>query len=352
MVMKVLAILTRFKHHGEHSGYKQILKYIKPTFELGINEDDGEVVNNLKSKYQWLFEWESLRYRNHVDIVHVMYGEDYLRFSPYLFRRTPVVATFHQPAVSLEREISRGDLRGKVGRLTHLFTKNRFDKLSAAIVTEKSQKLVLSRVMDENKIHVIPLGVHLSHFVEAAQGFALNRVMQNPNQIVTIGNWLRDWDMYKAVVKQCAITHPDWEFHLVNRRIERPLRDELNSLGVVFHDNISDQNLKKLIYTSSVHFLPVLEASGNNALFESLALGCRIVLTDVFKGDFFIENPAVVLHPKGDTDNTIDILKSLMVMSEIEKEKVSDLCRSVSKKYDWEEVANRTLEVYKSLLKK
>jgi glycosyltransferase involved in cell wall biosynthesis len=41
-----------------------------------------------------------------------------------------------------------------------------------------------------------------------------------------------------------------------------------------------------------------------------------------------------------------------MMMSEIEKEKVSDLCRSVSKKYDWEEVANRTLEVYKSLLKK
>jgi glycosyltransferase involved in cell wall biosynthesis len=158
--------------------------------------------------------------------------------------------------------------------------------------------------------------------------------------------------MYKEVVKQCAITHPDWEFHLVNRRIERPLRDELNSLGVIFHDNISDQNLKRLIYTSSVHFLPVLEASGNNALFESLALGCRIVLTDVFKGDFFIKNPAVVLHPKGDTDNTIDILKSLMMMSEIEKEKVSDLCRSVSKKYDWEEVANRTLEVYKSLLKK
>jgi len=108
--MKVLAILTRFKHHGEHSGYKQILRYIKPTFELGINEDDGSEVGVLKSKYQWLFEWQSFRFRNHVDIVHVMYGEDYLRFSPYLFRRIPVVATFHQPAASLEREILRGDL--------------------------------------------------------------------------------------------------------------------------------------------------------------------------------------------------------------------------------------------------
>ena len=107
MVMKVLAILTRFKHHGEHSGYKQILKYIKPIFELGINEDDGVNVGKLKLKYQWLFEWESLRYRKHVDLVHVMYGEDYLRFSPYLFRKIPVVATFHQPAASLEREIYR-----------------------------------------------------------------------------------------------------------------------------------------------------------------------------------------------------------------------------------------------------
>ena len=71
--MKVLAILTRFKHHGEHSGYKQILRYIKPTFELGINEDDGSEVGVLKSKYQWLFEWQSFRFRNHVDIVKTSY---------------------------------------------------------------------------------------------------------------------------------------------------------------------------------------------------------------------------------------------------------------------------------------
>jgi len=54
--MKVLAILTRFKHHGEHSGYKQILKYIKPTFELGINEDEGVNVGKLKSKYQSMLD--------------------------------------------------------------------------------------------------------------------------------------------------------------------------------------------------------------------------------------------------------------------------------------------------------
>ena len=350
--MKVLSILTRFKHHGENSGYKQILRYIKPTFELGINEDANVKLPSWKAKYQWLFEWESLRYRKQIDIIHVMYGEDYLRFSPFLFKKIPVIATFHQPAASLEREIAKGDLRGKVGRLTHLITQSRFEKLAAAIVTEKSQKSVLMKVMDEDKIHVIPLGVHLTHFVDASREFAKDGITKNGNQIITIGNWLRDWDMYRNVVRQCRITHPTWEFHLVNRRIEQSLRDELTNLGVIFHDNISDQELKKLIFTSSLHFLPVIEASGNNALFESLALGCRIVLTDVFNGDFFIENPAVTLHPKGDVDNTIDILKSLMTTSEIEKEKVFDLCRSVSKKYDWQEIANRTLAVYKSILER
>ena len=40
MNIRVLAIRTDFKHHGEDHGYKQILKGIKPVITLGINERD------------------------------------------------------------------------------------------------------------------------------------------------------------------------------------------------------------------------------------------------------------------------------------------------------------------------
>src|ERR1044072_3393663 len=112
--MRVLAIRTDFSHHGERYGYKQILKYIDPLMVIGINvRDPLQRRFFLKGRYQWLFEFEAFRFRDKIDLVHILYGEDYYRWSGSLFGKTPVVATFHQPPEILEREVLKGDVRGR-----------------------------------------------------------------------------------------------------------------------------------------------------------------------------------------------------------------------------------------------
>jgi hypothetical protein len=129
MTLKILIIRTDFKHHGKDSGYKQILNYIHPYRIFGINEREENVsIPYFKLKYQWLYEFDTYKNKGMGDLVHILYGEDYFRWSTKLFTKIPVVATFHQPADLLEREVIYGDYRGRIGKLTHLLSKNRFKK--------------------------------------------------------------------------------------------------------------------------------------------------------------------------------------------------------------------------------
>ncbi|MCC6600478.1 MAG: glycosyltransferase [Crocinitomicaceae bacterium] len=351
--MNVLVLLTDFSHHGEHSGYKQILQFIQPAFVLGVNERKGIHTTGLRSKYQWIFEWDIWKHRKEADLIHIMYAEDYLRFSPLLYPDIPIVATFHQPAESLEREIASGDMKGRMGKITHRLSKNRFGKLAAAIVTEAGQKKVLSRVMPSEKIHIIPLGVHLSGFRETFDSLKKSSEPMVPCRVVTVGHWLRDWDFYFRVIDRCADLMTGWEFVIINRRLEGNLLEKINQRqNVKWIKDASSEELKKILYTSAVHFLPVTAASGNNAVIESLAMGCPVVMTDVFNSSFHIGAPAVTLYKKNSLEEAITYLENFVNLNADARKRVKEATFASSAAFDWSEIARKTQEVYNQVLNK
>lgn len=346
---KILVIRTDFSHHGSESGYKQLLRYISPAYILGLKEGDEELVSKSRLRYQWLFEFSARKFKNKIDLIHVMYAEDYLRFSPMLFPRIPVVATFHQPPDTLEIEISSGKTRGKVGQYTHWLTRSRFRKLAAAIVTEENQKAVLSKVMPPSRIHVIPLGVHLSGFHRVYNEMRAKNEIPVRGQIITVGNWLRDWKFYISVLQYCQLHRKEYVFHLINRKLEPDLETELTAFSnLQIHRNISDSDLKKMLYLSRVHFLPVSGASGNNALMEGLAIGCPAVMTDVVSPDFPLRSESVRLYKTGQLDSAMICLDDILNLNEEQylALKESTFARSIP--FDWKEIATRTLKVYQN----
>ncbi len=346
--VRVLAIRTDFQHHGENHGYKQILKRIKPQVTLGIDErSSAEQKNVLFRKYQWLFEFKALRYISQIDVVHILYGEDYFRFSGRLFKSKPLVVTFHQPAEILEQEVLHGNIRGKVGRLTHLMNKNRFEAIDAAIVTNPAQKEVLRSVMPGDRIHVIPLGIDVS---------SLNKLYRkhqpkafNGQTVITVGNWLRDWDFYFKVVKAC----PHVTFHLVNRKLDAKFRKKTRSFqNLHFHDNVTDQELATLTLQCDIQFVPIKGLAGSNALIHGFALGCPLLVTGLDQEDLYGSNNEFVWrYEKDNLHHCVEQLNQLLNLHPEQLKSLQDKAFEYAQRFSWDHVAGLHMELYKSLLK-
>ncbi|MCB0473735.1 MAG: hypothetical protein KDC56_11810, partial [Flavobacteriaceae bacterium] len=107
--LKVLAIATKYKHHAKTGGYIQLAKHLTPNFLIGVDETNSKQPHYLLRAYKWLYEWIAFfSYYQQTDLVHIYYGEEYFRFSTFLFRKKPVVVTFHQPPSRLDYEVNRG----------------------------------------------------------------------------------------------------------------------------------------------------------------------------------------------------------------------------------------------------
>lgn len=348
--IRSLAIRTSFRHHGEHAGYKQILKYTKPVAVLGIDEN-APMPGILKRKYQWLYEFEAyLKYRKKIDLLHILYGEDYFRFSTSLFRNIPVVVSFHQPPESLEREVLHGSFRGRVASMTHYLSRSRFRGLSAAIVMEEGQKEVLKMVMPEDKIHVLSLGTNLEYLTSQLNKYS---ELINPDSkvILTVGNWLRDWNFYFNFLGHCRVNYPDWKFILVNKKLSpsHKLLAKQNT-NVTYVEEISDDELFKLYITSKVLFLPLLSATGNNSLIEGIALGCPVVMSNVVDKKTFANGDFISFYNKHDMNDAGRALNGFMEKDKQSFMEIRSHSINFSKQFDWENIANKTLEIYRSVL--
>jgi glycosyltransferase involved in cell wall biosynthesis len=350
MTLRVLAIRTDFKHHGDQFGYKQILKYIHPYKVIGIDERDSEKKTSyFKGKYPWLFEFSAFKFRKEIDLIHILYGEDYYRFSSVLFKKVPVVATFHQPVDILRREVLVGDYRGRIGRLTHLLVKNRFNKLAAAIVTNKTQIDVLKLVMPIERIHYIPLGLDIEKFndrFKKSETFKIESDKRDIN-VITVGNWQRDWDFYLKV----ATHQKNWSFHLVNRNLELDLIKKFENIeNIRFYSDISDDDMFELYLKADFQFLPVKGIAGSNAFLQGLALGCPAVMTNINADEFYSEPEIISLYKKDNMLDCVEKMNNILNKPLKLKKKTKLNANKYANQFSWQTVATKTIELYKTLI--
>ncbi|MCH7535963.1 MAG: glycosyltransferase [Bacteroidetes bacterium] len=348
--MRPLLIYSSYKHHGPDTGYKQIAKLIDNAKKLGVDYNNESNVSKRKLSYLWLTEFEAWKFRNDIDLLHIMYGEEYLRFSPYLFKRIPIIVTFHQPPKKLEEYIKKGSQKGRIDAFTHQITKNRFSKIDAAIVTEENQKDVLKTVMSEEKIHVIPLGIYVDKYINANAAMEQNGV-EHKNQILTVGNWLRDWDFFDKVLKH--FKDSDKKFILVNRNFSSDQLhhfSKFNNVQVLY--DIDDAELRRTYFESRLHFLPLKEAAGNNALLEGFAMGCPTVMSNIVGNNFPFKSQALSLFDKTRVESAVEAINRVFSLSEEDYKALRNEAIKVVDNFDWAEIANRTKEVYKKILNK
>jgi glycosyltransferase involved in cell wall biosynthesis len=342
-----LAIRSRYSHHAGDSGYRQILQYTAPLIEIGVDERAHPPASSLWRRYPWLYELTARRklWQQPVDVIHILYAEEYYRFTKLLCPRTPLVLTFHQPPDVLERELRFGDTMGRAHRITHRLTRSRFRRADAAIVTNLNQLHPLAEVMHADSIHHIPLGAAVEKLVALSEGMNLP---ESPRDILTVGNWRRDWTFYFAFVEWCRNAAPDFRFVLVNRKLPAELIARAARLeNLEFCEAVSDDVLYGLYHGAAVQFLPFEGVAGNNSVNEGLAFGCPIVTNARLAIANADEITTVV--PLDFTAVHAGLLGFLNVDG-VARAAIRDSAREAVRELDWRRIAERTIDVYRSVI--
>lgn len=343
---KSIAISWYFAHHAGHNGYKQVLVHTKPQAIVGIDERQPPAVDRWYRAYPWLYEFRAAlsHRRNRSEILHILYGETYFRFSPWLFGKVPVVVTFHQPPQALHRNLMAGDETGRVSRLVHRLTKGRFRKLSAAIIISEGQRPVLEQFVPADRIHLIPLGASTLPLIQAESRL---RCEPDPTAILTVGNWLRDWGFYFDFIDHCRIQHPGWCFRLVNRNLPAVWQERVQAASnLTWLRDLDDEALLKEYAGASCLFLPFLEATGNNTVNEALAMGCPVI-TNVDLG--LPDEQLIVTRCEKSYGGFSSAIAEWQNASVQQRRDLRVRSQQAVTSLDWSIVGAKTLELYQSL---
>lgn len=343
---RCLAIRSRYSHHAAVSGYSQILRFIEPVVEIGRDETAASG-SSPGRRYLWLYEWDAWREvrRQPIDVIHILYAEEYFRFMKMLCPRTPLVLTFHQPPAVLERELAHGDTMGRVYKWTHRLTRNRFRNVDAAIVTNPNQIPPLSRFIPAERIHHIPLGVAVQRLITLSESLA---EPAGRREILTVGNWRRDWPYYFSFVEWCRQHAPDLRFTLVNRKLEPHWAARVGTLdNLRYLPGASDDTLFSLYHEAAAQFLPFEGVAGNNSVNEGLTFGCPIVTNASLSfggGGTFMD-----VVPLGH-EACLAALRRFLGMGPEERLRMKAAARAAVSELDWSSIAARTMDVYRSVI--
>ena len=301
---------TRYPHWGGHSGYVLFVRQLDPLrFRSTVHassDRDVDLPRWLKPARPWLtrlvaradMSWYKMGdlhaeivaiaagMAGRFDIVHFLDGEHSGRFLPRFLKRAgrtriKTVATFHQPP-----ELAK--------HLLHAESLGWFDQI---VLVSPSQLSFFSEHVEEERLNVILHGIDTDFFCPASRSNDSDRV-----RCITVGHWLRDWQIFAAV----AGAMPDVQFDVVaNRNLEIE-----NLPNVQVHRSIDDLELANLYRAADILFLPLLQSTANNALLEGMASGLAVVTTDLESVRAYLpEGDGLLL--RGQAEDFVHAIRSL-----------------------------------------
>lgn len=280
-----------------------------------------------------------------VDIVHRMFPAIYgLSFDPISLvaqkRGVPfIIGSICHPTTS--------SFITKSTYWAHLSTVKR---ASAVIVQTQKLKEAYSKILNPEKIWVIPLGVDIDFFSPSKEDASREWV-----EILTVANLTKR----KGVNYLIGAIHSLKGRHKVKLRIVgdgpemKRLRELVSKLNldeeVVFEGRVPRIKLRDLYRQADIFCLPSLIEPFGKVVIEAMACGKPVIVTDT-------EGPSqIVSHmkdgiivPVGDQKKLIDAI-SLLLDREM-RVSMGELARKKAEEYSWKRIAEKLYQVYETCL--
>jgi len=265
-----------FRHHGRYSSFHRLLHYsrdcrvVDATFPVRrfLSEAWHE-----RLEQRWL-RWSERRLRpvfarEERQCIHYIHPENSLFRGDLWKGRHGLVLTCHQPGETLSEIARKPGFQGFIRALS------RADRV-ILLATHFARQY--EAFCAPECLTIIPHGVDVVFFQPSS--------VRPPNPLIlTVGNWLRDYDLWAEVVIRLAKKSPRLEFavaalpatvHAVQERVQEAL-----GARVRFLHGLTDERLRELYQQAAIVFLPIKATGANNALLEAMACGVPAVLSDL-----------------------------------------------------------------------
>ena len=343
---------------GEHSGYDKLFiqindkldtkstilnidrdtppnlllrKLISPLIKYGKNYSHMYDYNLLKTELKLIYYLKLLNYRLlHITFLERNYG---------ILRRfitgdsLKLVSTAHQPP-SWWKQIGRDP--AIVSTLDYLITMS------------KKQSDFFEQFLP-GRVSFVPHAVD-TDFFKPANG---SRNLSNPS-CVFCGTWLRDFSSLEKIIKKVISRNKSIRFDLIipntdSQKNNEYIRKIARHDEVRFHSGLNNKELLELYQQSTMLVLPILDATANNALLESISCGLPVVSNSVGGIVDYVNNDFAYLHENGDISSFVDSIFKI-VDEDTAWEKRSNCAREYSvNNLSLELISEKTMEIYKNI---
>lgn len=302
---KTVYVGFAFLHHkGTQGGYHHILNYASYDYIIDAQDDFERLSsphNNILSKITrrvfriifgldtfplFLFRCLWLGFTKKELVFHIIYGENL--YTP-LFRLIPkrhkIVYTFHQPFEWFNNPKWLKVLQSA-------------DRIILVGNTEIGK---FREASGKDNVVYIPHGVTTDFYKPDSE-------YQKKKNILTVGNWLRNYDLANRVYIKFLEENPDWIVSVVADQYNlAKISDQPN---IIKYSGISDKELKRLYCESSILFLPLIRYTANNSLLEASACGCNILIASDYADNSYIPADYIRCVPMSE-DQTLQFLRNV-----------------------------------------
>jgi glycosyltransferase involved in cell wall biosynthesis len=333
-----------FAHHGSYSSFHRLAHYLSDQCVVdltsrGIDRLPQRISEPLMHRWLKYSEYRLGRYLRSTTprCVHYIYPETSLQQSWRWKGHHKLVLTVHQPREYLEHMRQQD---GHEGFFLGL-------EVADALVANEPESLEAYRkYAPQARLEVIPHGIDTEFFRPAPD------CPRRP-VILTVGNWLRDYECWAKVVRALSVQLPAVEFDVIaNSDTLRQARAALgtHSSRVHFSTGLSDLELRAAYARAQLMFLPLKDSAANNAILESLAMGLPLVVTDLPATRCYVGPEAGWFFHNTDIDGCVAILASLANNpTQRERMAAAGRARAVAE-FSWPRIADRYRGLYQSLL--
>lgn len=336
--MKKIIVHHRSSHHAVNSGYGKLVEYLDGVDVVSgksslLPDRVARFIKNKQDIKQGIYDSNSAKkneelirklwFSNFKDtMVHYLNGERDIRQAIHYFKNVISVATFHKPTSVLQTTIS--DTRY-------------LRKLNGAVAVGTSQVEFLKDWLNLDNVAYVPHGVDTTFFIPDV-------LKRKENTILFVGQHLRDFDALNKTVDAVSERLPNVQFHVVIKKEFTGLVQPFKNVRIF--TGVDDETLKTMYQEASALFLPLKDVTACNSLLEAMACGTPIITTDLpnTRGYGLTDLNSVLVS----TNEYIEAVYSILKSSESSLGVLSKNIRENALEYEWNKVANKIENFYKS----